>query len=373
MIVFLALGITVVICIVSVPSEIDEDEETDEEESATVELGGKEITISGDIVPDEGLFSVNYSDSTLSIIALQSDSIVEWNIFDRDAPASESAESFIRYAGSNYSGSTVSIESAPYGDYDITVTISNNGGVSESYSGSIHIPGIVSKQYEWVSPTGTVDFLLDFSYDEYCDFRDSDFERTTSGEGCVTFATAESTAVNNIVEEIRTQTEGETDAEVAAFALSFVQCCISYPPCVSGEGLSYIMSPDKYMMGHDDYLLYPLETIFRGMGDCEDTAVLSASIFSALGFNSGILNMPNHVMSLVALSDYTVREIPSGYAEFNRSIGEKTYYICETTGDSALSPGLGTELTIFNGHNVQYYLEQDDCEYGVWLISLSRS
>lgn len=354
---FLVISAVALICIVPESPEIDE------EKTATVMLGGKEITLGGDVVPDAGLFSIDYSGSTLSIVALQSDSNVEWNIYDCNAPASSSTDSFIRYRGWNCTGSTVLIENAPCGDYKIVVTISGESS-NESYSGSIHIPGIVTKQYKWTSPTGTISFELDFSYDEYCVFRDSNAERTTSADRCIAFAIAKSTAVESIVSEIRALTKGETDADTAAFVLSFVQCCISYPPCVSGDGLSYIMSPDKYMTGHDDYLLYPLETLFRGMGDCEDTAVLSTALFSGLGFDSGILNMPNHVMSLVALNEYAGGNVPSGYGEFSRNIDGKTYYVCETTGDSALRPGLGIELSIFNGHNIQYYLEQDCYEYG---------
>ena len=73
--------------------------------------------------------------------------------------------------------------------------------------------------------------------------------------------------------------------------LTFVQSCIPY-------------SFDKDTTGQNDWTRYPIETLLDGTGDCEDVAVLCASIIVRLGFQVVLLHYPGHVAFGVAGADH---------------------------------------------------------------------
>ncbi len=77
------------------------------------------------------------------------------------------------------------------------------------------------------------------------------------------------------------QGKGWGDDETLAFALSFVQ------------SLPY--ATDDVTTGFDEYPRYPLETLVDNGGDCEDTAILYASIVQALGYGAVLVSPPGHM------------------------------------------------------------------------------
>jgi len=88
------------------------------------------------------------------------------------------------------------------------------------------------------------------------------------------------------------------------------------------QGLDYI---EDFKTGYDEYAKYPAETLMDGTGDCEDTSVLMASIFKALGHDLVMFEYPGHV----ALGIYLGEDQYSGnYFDY----GGKKYYFIETTG-----------------------------------------
>jgi len=102
-----------------------------------------------------------------------------------------------------------------------------------------------------------------------------------------------------------------SDAEAAAFLIDFVQ------------SLPYV--PDDVSTGYDDYTKFIMETVTEMGGDCEDSAILLASILQAEPFNYDtiLIQPPGHMAIGVYQSD------PSGYYfEFD---GRKYSYV-ETTG-----------------------------------------
>ena len=52
---------------------------------------------------------------------------------------------------------------------------------------------------------------------------------------------------------------------------------------------------DAEMHGTNDYWQYPAETLISGEGDCEDQALLLASILEALGLDTVLIIEPGHV------------------------------------------------------------------------------
>jgi predicted transglutaminase-like cysteine proteinase len=71
-----------------------------------------------------------------------------------------------------------------------------------------------------------------------------------------------------------------------------------------------------------EYPRYPLETLYDNQGDCEDKAILTASLLYGLGYDIALLRLPNHMAVGVKLGE---EEIP------NYDFYIEDYYFLETT------------------------------------------
>jgi hypothetical protein len=92
------------------------------------------------------------------------------------------------------------------------------------------------------------------------------------------------------------------------------------------QGLDYIADEDED--GNEiEYPKYPIETLVDGGGDCEDTAILLASLIKAEGYGVALICMPDHVA--VGISGEGVEGLGS-YYEYD---GKKYYYV-ETTAQN---------------------------------------
>jgi hypothetical protein len=109
----------------------------------------------------------------------------------------------------------------------------------------------------------------------------------------------------------QTATElGYDSYDTVSFVLAFVQ------------SLPY--TSDSVTSGFDEYPRFPVETLVDGGGDCEDTAILFATITLILNYGTVYLNPPNHCAVGVLGKD-----LYGYYLTYNN----QTYYYCETTGD----------------------------------------
>lgn len=90
------------------------------------------------------------------------------------------------------------------------------------------------------------------------------------------------------------------------------------------QHLPYV--PDDVSTGYDDYTKYTMETLSECGGDCEDSAILLASVLSseAFGYDTILLQPPGHMAVGIKGED----DLPGYYWEYD---GNKYYYI-ETTG-----------------------------------------
>jgi transglutaminase-like putative cysteine protease len=75
--------------------------------------------------------------------------------------------------------------------------------------------------------------------------------------------------------------------------------------------------------GVDEYWRYPVETLFDKTGDCEDKAILFASVTEAMGFDAVLLDGANHMAAGIAL--------PGHVGTCFQYEGVK-YSFCEATG-----------------------------------------
>jgi hypothetical protein len=110
-----------------------------------------------------------------------------------------------------------------------------------------------------------------------------------------------------LTERLGTLADSRIDEDLVNFVASFVQ------------KMEYALDDE------DDesceYPRYPVDMLVDQQGDCEDKAILTASILDALGFNVSLLRLPNHMAVGVHLAEDAV---PYPYYI-------KEYYYLETT------------------------------------------
>jgi transglutaminase-like putative cysteine protease len=105
--------------------------------------------------------------------------------------------------------------------------------------------------------------------------------------------------------------KGYSSYETVSFLLSFIQ------------SLPY--TSDSSTEAYDEYPRFPIETLVDGGGDCEDTAILFASIVCILNYTVIYINPPNHV-AVGIRGDATVA------GTYWTSNGGR-YYYCDTTAN----------------------------------------
>ena len=164
----------------------------------------------------------------------------------------------------------------------------------------------------WTDPEGT-DRSFDPGITE-SEFRDSMLSGTMR-RGTVfvpapaEFITPENPHIIDAAEEILL-TCGEDDFSKALAGLRFVQGAVIY-------------RSDAELYGQEEFWAYPAETLYLRAGDCEDSAVLLASIYLAMGLDAVLLDFPGHMAAGVRLDS------PRG---LTYSLDGSAYCYCEASG-----------------------------------------
>lgn len=136
-------------------------------------------------------------------------------------------------------------------------------------------------------------------------------------------------------------TPDATNVNYATFLMNFCQS----RPDTRGE-TSFRYMTDDYVYGTDEYWNYPIETLYRMGGDCEDTSILMAALLEAAGFNSGIALLPGHAMAIIDKATTPagtpaaslVLAYGTDYAK-TVAYASKEYWMLEST-NSDFSPGV---------------------------------
>ena len=132
------------------------------------------------------------------------------------------------------------------------------------------------------------------------------------------------------------------------FVAAFVQICIEY-------------DYDEYN-GDYEYWRYPLETLFDGTGDCEDTSILLAALIDAKGLQGGVILAPGHAMCAIAFSEVTGSYNNKTHNPIAYDPPCEYYYPIETTYEDRYEPigKIGDAYTtvylhLYLGYETGYY------------------
>lgn len=140
-----------------------------------------------------------------------------------------------------------------------------------------------------------------------------------------------------------------TGQDYAEFILAFVQV-----------NWYYALDSSQYIYGKADYIDYwafPMETIYSGCGDCEDTAIICAVLFEEAGYSAGVYDIPGHAMAAVHVADYTQPDFQSGWERMAYTVtgGDgKVFYGCETTTEYHVGIGAGSKSLINDSSGNRY-------------------
>jgi hypothetical protein len=335
--------------------------------------------LSGDFSPEKEIFTVSLIGDYKIAFALNENIssnyiYYSWKFFDNDEVASTSKQTYSRYQGEtmNKEEPVLYYLNQKIGEYDVSVdcyTESPDGAMaySKTYSGKVSYVGNITKEYTWTYKGNTYSAKTTFGYDEYRSYRDIDSRNkalTESRYKSVTgFVTYKDPAIVTLAESLLRAYGSDRDTSgqgFASFVLAFVQICFKYPPNTSSMG------GDLYQYGQEEYFAYPIETLFYDMGECEDTSILAAALFKALGYGAGVVIIPGHAVAAVGLESYDPGIYLGRYYDvLSHTIDGVTYYACETTTQSFQEIGL---VSSSGYRNLPYseYIGKD--RYGFYIV-----
>ena len=211
------------------------------------------------------------------------------------------------------------------------------------------------REYQWKFDGGKFAFDISFDYAEY--YKQSHWGPANRSVGTrigfihsynesLSFVKVESSTLDNIakyLEDLYSKAYGNCslNQNYANFILSFIQ-------------LNFQYALDENQYNASEYFAYPMETIFSGKGDCEDTSILADAIYMRAGFETAMVFLPQHAMAAVALDTY--EEPTLSYGEIlKKTIDSKTYYACETTVSEYQQ--VGASGGKFDNKFYSYYIE----------------
>lgn len=239
------------------------------------------------------------------------------------------------------------------GRYDVRLYA--NGHVVRT--GTLTLDGIIEKEYEWtqsITPSRSYSYSMAFSYRfsdylKYADDADAvrhDSEHLDESRFIVTdHLEGLERALREEYLEVRGSGALTDGQDYADYLLSFVQCCILYPDPISESGGAHADkegSGDLFLYGSKEYWAYPLETIQRGYGDCEDTSFLAAALFRLASFESGVARIPGHMVAVVSLDEFASNPywaVKLDLASMHLTSTDVNVFFCETTAEVSVPIG----------------------------------
>ncbi|MGN0098065.1 MAG: hypothetical protein ACI38Y_01910 [Candidatus Methanomethylophilaceae archaeon] len=262
----------------------------------SVPEGPEEYPFDNDI-PDG--FTLDLKDNILS-----TDGEVTWHVFDM-------YHTFMQDRYSEYSGVDITSDHLDLSPGGYVITIGD-----EEFE--VRIAGDVERTFSWKyrsdDSTQTVSVAISIPMEDFmeaCDSNRAWNESMITTHTYMPFASLpELVVVDDTIRALESALEGEfvrvggdlDDRQgFADFMASFVQLAVKYPSSVSGRSFDY------YVWGSDEYWCVPLETLYHGIGDCEDTSALLCALYIAAGFEAAMGGHSGHVFAGVVIDDFQER------------------------------------------------------------------
>jgi len=182
---------------------------------------------------------------------------------------------------------------------------------------------IITKYYKWYYGGKNWELTIDIPEKKYTYYKEADVDRTPqnnldSSNLMAQFVTYKDKIIEDIALEINSIVEQENynESQKINLILRFVQKNVEY-------------NSDNDSKGCIEYWRYPIETLVDQVGDCEDSAVLFASITKALGYDTAILFyiLDDDIGHLAIGIHLNTNENLGHYVTHNN----KKYFYCETT------------------------------------------
>lgn len=225
-------------------------------------------------------------------------------------------------------------------NYHVTGTITY-----KENDGKIDGTNMVPRTYTWKYEDKVYSFDLNFPYGLYSRYhsKNGDYiigNDTYSRNSKVanydeTYFCRSNVITNAITDAVAKEfkkTYGESaslkNQQYADFLLAFAQICWTY----EYDHNQYVGTTTT---DNVDYWAFPMETIYSGIGDCEDTSILCATLFYDAGYKSGVYSIPGHAMLALHVDNYVTPTMDEDcelmcYYKKNTDI---SYYGCESTSE----------------------------------------
>lgn len=233
---------------------------------------------------------------------------------------------------------TVTLRSDPSAVYTVGGTFEYVGN-----DGSVDGTNLFKRPYAWRYGGNEFSFEIEFPYGLYHRYHQQNGDYVTADGGFYRNSSAadfneaffcrSNQVTRDISDNLRAEylrvygPEAPLDGQAyAEFVLAFVQVSWYY----SLDNYQYISEGADYAV---DYWTFPMETIYSGSGDCEDTAILCAVLFDEAGYPAGVYDIPEHAVAAVHVAEYSGDIRPGfDYMAYSIAGGDgKLYYGCETT------------------------------------------
>lgn len=274
---------------------------------------------------------ISSDQDTLSLVA---DHAVLWKVTDLNHAAYDGGE---RYRGFTERGETLTLSS---GYYHVE---------AEGWESDILVRGQSDRNVEWEYDADGTSYRVSVSFSiDHESLAEAHDVAEALNSGPLRFDDLTSLVhVDGTIESIVVQLASEFERiggsiddrqAFADFIASFVQVTVDYPQSVPG----HVGEFDYSLYGKAEYWAMPLQTLYLGVGDCEDTSALLCSLYLAAGYDTAMGGYSGHVFAGVALDGFT--EVPEDrlehldpyrrYSVASETVqtegGEITFYAVET-------------------------------------------
>lgn len=232
--------------------------------------------------------------------------------------------------------------------------------------GPVDGTNLFKRPYAWRYDGHTFSFETEFPYGLYYRYHyqngdyvvksDSHYRNSSVADYVETFFCRSNQVTDDISDKLKAEYQrvygsdaSLTGQDYAEFILAFVQI-----------NWYYALDSSQYIYGKADsidYWAFPMETIYSGCGDCEDTAVICAVLFEEAGYSAGVYDIPGHAMAAVHVADYTQPSFQSGWEDMAYTVtgGDgKVFYGCETTTEYHVGVGAGSKSLINDSSGNRY-------------------